>query len=207
MSVMTQAVAAPREEQPIDLSPFPVYRFSVEQYQRMVDVGILTEDDRVELLEGWIVPKMVHGANHDSTVDEDADAIRDRLPDEWRVRDQKAVALSDSQPEPDLAVVRGPATRYRKQHPTPAEIGILVEIAESSLDRDRRKARIYAREEIPVYWIVNLIDSQVEVYSDPTGPTSDPHYRQEQIYKPGESVPLMIDGDEVAQIPVSDLLP
>jgi Uma2 family endonuclease len=73
---------------------------------------------------------------------------------------------------------------------------------------DRRKCRVYARAGIKIYWIVNLVDSQIEVYTNPTGPRSkSPRYRKQHIYGINDKVPLVIDGKEVARIPVRDLLP
>lgn len=207
MSTITQAVAAPPEEQPLDLPPYPVYRFSVEQYQRMIAAGILTEDDRVELLEGWVVPKMVKKPPHDTVIELAQNAIQPRLPADWRIRTQSPITTDDSEPEPDLAIVRGPVRAHLDRHPVPEEVALLTEVADTSLARDRAKCRTYARAKVPFYWIINLIDSQVEVYGDPTGPGPNPQYKQRRVYKGGESIPLVIDGREIAQIPVRDLLP
>jgi len=85
---------------------------------------------------------------------------------------------------------------------------MIIEVAESSLGEDRRdKARIYARAAINVYWIVNLVDMQLEVYTDPSGPIASPAYAKRQDYKPHESAPLIIDGQTLSNIPVRDLLP
>jgi hypothetical protein len=84
----------------------------------------------------------------------------------------------------------------------------VVEVSEGTLARDRGiKKRIYARARISVYWIVNLVDHQIEVYTDPTGPAKRPTYRGEQVYKPGDSIPLVLDGKEIATIDVNDILP
>jgi Uma2 family endonuclease len=87
-------------------------------------------------------------------------------------------------------------------------LGLIVEVAESTLQRDQtRKKRIYARAGIPVYWIVNLIDGRVEVYTDPTGPTPQPDYLQRQDYGPNDAVPVTLDGKPIGQVAVRDLLP
>jgi Uma2 family endonuclease len=94
------------------------------------------------------------------------------------------------------------------RHPTAADVGALLEVSDSTLDSDREdKCRIYARANIPVCWIVNLIDRIVEVYTLPSGPTAAPAYGQRQDYMPGDTVPLVLDGAVVAQVPVVDLLP
>lgn len=184
------------------------YLLSTDQYDRMIDARVLREDDRVELLEGLLVSKMARNPPPDGTLGMVEEALRARLPAGWCIRMQMAVATADSRPEPDLAVVPGPPRRYLKQHPAAAEAALVIEVADSSLDDDReRKGRIYARASIPCYWIVNLIDNQVEVYTDPTGPDEQPHYRKREDFKAPSAMPLVIAGQEIARIPVGDLLP
>jgi Uma2 family endonuclease len=85
---------------------------------------------------------------------------------------------------------------------------MLVEVADATLHRDRTtKKQIYAKEAILVYWIVNLVENQIEVYTDPSGPTENPDYRKRQDYQIKDSVPLIIEGKEIAQVPVRELLP
>jgi Uma2 family endonuclease len=184
-----------------------LYRFTVEQYERMTEVGILGAKDRVELLEGWIIAKMTQNPPHNAGVDYTQEALRSLLPPEWRVREQKAIRLADSEPEPDVAVVKGPPNRYARRHPVPADIGALIEVADTSLlDDRRRKIPLYARARIPVYWIVNLPESRVEVYTQPKAGKS-PTYQHRQDYGIDDSVPVVIDGKELGRIPVRDLLP
>src|SRR5205823_2588074 len=105
------------------------------------------------------------------------------LPPDWSLRIQSAITLSDSEPEPDLAVVRGDERRYAAHHPRPADVGLLIEVADSTLLGDRAdKGRIYARAGIAIYWIVNLIDRQVEVYSAPSGSGDSSAYGQRTDY-------------------------
>ncbi len=187
--------------------PFPSRRFTVDEYRRMGETGVLTEDDRVELLEGLVVTKMIHNPPHDSSVHLTDDALRQRLPAGWHTRIQSSVTTDDSEPEPDVAVVRGSARDYSARHPGPHDIGLVIEVADASLRSDRNKRRLYARARIICYWIVNLVDLQVEVYSDPSGPHESPRYREEAIYRADQSLPLVLDGKEIGQIPVRDLLP
>jgi len=189
------------------VSPFPVRRFSVEEYRRLGEIGVLTENDRVELLEGWIVPKMNLNPPHSVTVQLVDDATRKVLPAGWCVRIQDAVSTNDSEPEPDIAVVRGAIRDYSQRHPGPESIAVLVEVADTSLVRDRYKCQLYGGANIPVYWIVNLIDQRIEVYTEPTGPDPNPSYRRRDDYVPDDDVPLVINGREVTRIKVSDLLP
>lgn len=173
----------------------------------MIETGVLTENDRVELLDGQIVAKMTHNPPHDAAVDLTQSEVAAVLPSGWRVRVQSAITLARSEPEPDVAVVRGPARRYVRSHPRPPDIGLLVEVADATLRFDRiRKARAYARARIPVYWIVNLMDLCVEVYTEPRAGRS-PAYRLRRDYARNEAVPVVIDGREIARISVRDLLP
>lgn len=186
----------------------PVRRFTVDEYHRMIASGILHEGDPVELLEGWLVLKMTRNPPHDVALSLLSDEVSRRLPADLFARIQSAITTSDSEPEPDLAAVRGPRRRYASRHPGPQEILLVAEVADASLQMDRDdKGRIYARENLPIYWIVNIPDAQVGVYTDPSGPGLSPAYRQRRDYGPAESVPLILDGVEVGQIPVRDLLP
>lgn len=187
--------------------PFPVRRFTVEEYRRLGESGVLGEDDRVELLEGWIVPKMIHNPPHDAAVELAQAALQARLPAGWRLRIQSAIAMPDSEPEPDLAVVRGSIRDHARRHPEPHEIALVVEVAASSLPLDRAKGRLYARVGVPMYWIINLAEGRVEVYAEPTGPASSPAYGRQSVFAAGDLVPVTIAGQEAAGVPVADLLP
>jgi hypothetical protein len=188
--------------------PYPIRPFTVDEYHRLIKAGVLTEDDPVELLEGWIVPKMPRNMPHDVCIDKSQEALRRFLPPGWRLRVQSAITLTDSEPEPDLAIVPGPPERYLAHHPLPEDIAALMEVADSSLQRDRQdKGRMYARARIAVYWVMNLVDGQVEVYTDPSGPDPVPCYRQRQDYDRNATVPLVISGQVVGQVALRDLLP
>ena len=106
--------------------------------------------------------------------------------------------------EPDLSVIQGRRNDFLGRHPGPKEIALLIEVADSSLHRDRGvKWSAYARSRVPVYWIINLIDRQVEVYLKP----SRGRYRSTEIYQPGQDVPVVITGAEFGRIAVNDVLP
>jgi Uma2 family endonuclease len=184
------------------------HRFTVDEYHKLIEIGLLTEDDNLELLEGYLVQKMSRNPPHDSSLHACLMALLAAVPDGWIVRPQSAVTLAGSEPEPDLAVVRRDADRYRTRHPGPTDVGLVVEVAESTLPSDRTdKLRIYARAGLPVYWIVNLTDRQVEVYGQPSGPTANPDYATRQTYKPGDGVPVALGGQPVGTVPVAELLP
>jgi len=189
------------------LPPAPPRQFTVAEYHHMVETGVFSQNERFELIDGWVVPKMTRNPPHDVCLMLAPEAIRPLLPRRWHLRIQSAITTQDSEPEPDIAVVRGPARRYLRQHPGPADIALVIEIAESSLDLDRDvKGPMYARAGITIYWIINLIDNQVEVYTDHVGGRKA-RYRRHKDYGNNSAVPLIIDGKEAGRIPVRDLLP
>src|SRR4051812_3656454 len=135
MSTLT-TVAKPLER--IVNDPYWLRQFSVAEYHQMVQTGILTPDDRVELLEGWIVNKMSMNPPHASSVSRVRRRIDKVLPDHWTMRIQVPITLSDSEPEPDIALARGDEEVYDDRHPKPADIGVLIEVGDSSVIADRR---------------------------------------------------------------------
>lgn len=186
-----------------------VYRYTKEQYLQLRDSGILgDENEKLEFVEGLLLPKMSRKPPHDSTLDLLEDLIRSLLPTGWRVRSQKAVDLDRGQPEPDIAVVLGPASRYASHHPIPSEIAFVIEITDTTLTRDRRlKLPGYARNGIAEYWIVNLVDRVVEVYTSPaTSLTGEPIYSLKKDYRNGQTIPVFIHGQEIGQIAVDAFL-
>jgi Uma2 family endonuclease len=107
-----------------------------------------------------------------------------------------------------VAVVRGDPGQYERSHPGPQEVALVVEVADASLYRDRSiKKQIYARAGIPIYWIVNLQDRRIEVYTAPSGPADLPDYRQHEDYAAGMELPLTIEASEAGRISVATLLP
>ena len=185
-----------------------LYRLNVKQYHDMIRTGILMDGDPVELLEGLLVKKMAKNPPHCLSCGLTHDALQALLPTGWHLKTQGAVTTKDSEPEPDIAAVRGARRQYAQRHPGPKDVALSVEVSDTSLRRDRtKKKRIYARARVPVYWIINLADRQIEVYTDPTGPTKKPDYRQRQDYGPDDQVPVILDGQEVGRLVVRDLLP
>jgi Uma2 family endonuclease len=204
---MSSVVAAPPAAVLRESMPLSCHRFTVEQYHAMIDTGILTGADRCELLEGWIIDKMTHNPPHDGCILLAQTLFLPKLPSDWVLRIQSALTLAHSASEPDLLIAQGPARRYCQSHPTPKETGLLVEVADSTLVIDREfKSLVYAQAHIEIYWIINLIDSCVEVFTEPRA-GKVPAYRQRRDYPIGESVPLVLDGHEIARIPVRELLP
>jgi Putative restriction endonuclease len=201
-------------EVPTPMTPVPtlvpadtLHRFSVKSYDRMTRDGTLTDEDRVELLEGVVYDKMPHTAPHDSSLSRlHARLFRFLDPLGFVVRCQCAATFPTSMPEPDIAVVPGPESEYDEVRPAAADLLLVVEVSDTTLARDRGlKMRVYARGKVPVYWIVNLTDGLVEVYTNPRGGRS-PAYRTRTDFHPGDSIPVVIGKKAVGTVAVSDIL-
>jgi Uma2 family endonuclease len=182
--------------------------FTLDEYHKMIKTGVLTDGEPYELLEGYLVKKMSRGELHDAAIQALLKRFVRLLPAGWDLRAQCAVTLNaGSEPEPDFAFVRGDETIYRNHHPGPAEIGLLVEVSNTSLTVDREdKGRIYARAGIPIYWVVNLVDKVIEVYSQPSGPCEEPSYATHDGYSTASSAPVVLDGITVGTIGVADVI-
>jgi Uma2 family endonuclease len=183
-------------------------RFSVSEYHRLIELGILTEDDNLELLDGYLVHKMSRNPPHDAAIQKALKKWLRLLPPGWDLRVQSAITLTESEPEPDFAIVRGDETTYVARHPSPADIGLVIEVSDSTLQGDRDdKGSIYAEAGIDCYWIVNLIDRQVEVYTVPSSPGTAPRYGNRVDHRGSDTVSILLGGTALIQISVQDLLP
>ena len=189
--------------------PFPIARFSVDQYHRMIESGAFTEDNRLELIEGWVVQQMAKGPGHEYAVGQGEDLLRARIPAGWHVHNQAPITQTNSEPEPDLAIVRGDRGVYRRRHPVPSEIALVVEVSETTLDTDRVdriRGRTYGSAGIAEYWIINLVDRCVEVYARPAA-ASELGYASRKIFRAGETIAVHVAGRDLGTLAVSDLLP
>jgi len=174
----------------------------------MIRTGILTEDDPVELLDGWLVEKMIKSRAHTLGTRLVRAAIEATISPGRYVGSQEPVTLAASEPEPDALVVHGQPADHPDSQPGARDVALVVEIADATLRRDRGlKKAIYAEAEIPAYWVVNLAENQIEVYTDPSGPAEKPDYRQRRDFRPGEDVPVLLEGHEVGVVRVADVLP
>jgi len=201
---MSAALVLPRYVIPAE----PVYRMTVAQYHAAIRAGVFGEGDPIELLEGLLVQKMSKNRPHVVALAELLQQINVFLPSGWFTQTQDPITLEDGEPEPDLAVVRGSARDYREGHPRPADVGLVVEVSDPTLDRDRGiKLRSYARAGLPAYWIVNLVDRCVEVYTAPDAAASTPTYRTRTTWGPGGVVELAFGGASYGHIRVDDVLP
>jgi Uma2 family endonuclease len=180
-------------------------RLTVAEYHVLVRAGAFDAGGRVELLNGLLVTPKPRGPAHDNAVYLLARRLDRMAPDGWVVRSQSGATLSDdTEPEPDVLIARGGEHTFASRHPTPADAALVVEVADSSLRRDRREElAIYAAAGVPEYWVVNVPDRQVEVYTRPAGD----FYDTLAVYGPGRAVPVVLDGTAVGEIAVADLFP
>jgi Uma2 family endonuclease len=197
-----QEAQAPGECDPV-LTPTPhLHRFTVAEYVRMGEVGIFGEDDRVELIDGVIVEMAPIGPEHASQVTKLQHRLTLLLGDRALVPGQNPIVLDDgSMPEPDVVIARFRADYYQERHPRPEDIILIIEVADSSVVFDRRsKSLLYARAQVPEYWMFNLPDRAIEVFRSPT----EAGYREVTTLRPGDrlSILLLPEGD----LDVADLL-
>ncbi|MFN8446866.1 MAG: Uma2 family endonuclease, partial [Caldilineaceae bacterium] len=128
-----------------------LWRISVEQYHAMIRSGAFDEDAPIELLEGWLVEKMPKSPSPALATDLVAEYLRAAIRPGWFVRTQDPITLTDSEPEPDVCVIKGNLRQYAQQHPQATDVGLVIEISDSSLGKDRgSKKRIYAHAGIPI---------------------------------------------------------
>ena len=162
-------------------------------------------DARIELIDGRIFRRDDMNPPHVVATGRAKRAIESVLPSGRFIRKEEPVRILDfNEPFPDLAVAHGDLETYADHHPGPEDVSLVIEISDTTLTKDRGvKQENYARAGIPFYWIVNLVDRQVEVYSDP----QPGGYATRIDYRSGQSVPLVLDGKTVGHVAVDDMLP
>ncbi|MGL4419261.1 MAG: Uma2 family endonuclease [Gemmataceae bacterium] len=183
-------------------------RFTLAQYQSMVEKGILTKEDKVELLNGWITNKMTINPRHSYTVRLLTTFLFGQLPPLYQLQIQQPVQIQDreSQPEPDLCIFRGGLGDYVDSHIPVAAVALIIEVSGSSYPIDSKaKLSLYAAAGIPQYWIVNLAEERFEIYSDPESASA--RYRQRADFGRGTTVPVVLGGVSLGQLAVDTILP
>lgn len=160
-------------------------RFTVDEYYKMIELGMLKDYEKAEIIEGELIQKMPIGDRHAAAVDFLNRFITKSVSDNVLVKIQNPVRLSDyNEPEPDIALAD--LTKYDgRRHPQPAEILLLIEVSDSTLKYDRStKLVLYAEAEIPEVWIVNLPNDIIEIHTKPGSGI----YQLTKIYKRGETL-------------------
>lgn len=160
--------------------------FNVDEYYRMAEVGLLSEDDRVELIEGEIVEMSPIGCTHAGTIDRSSTFLNRKLGDTVIVRVQNPVRISDfSEPQPDIALLKPRKDFYTNAHPTAEDVLVVIEVADTSLNYDRNvKLPLYARAGILEAWLMVLPKDTIEVHSEP----ENGKYKKIQRLKRGKTL-------------------
>jgi len=155
----------------IAAEPVKERRFTVTEYHQLGEVGVIGPDERVELIHGKIFEMSPIGPTHAFLVRTLNQLFSAQLPQNCLLDSQSPIRLDqENEPEPDVAVLRGPGKRYRDRLPSAEDVLLLVEVADSSLKFDRtEKLALYADHAVPEVWIVNVIDRQIERYGEPVG--------------------------------------
>jgi len=174
----------------------------------MIEQGILTEDDKVELVAGVLFHKMPKKGPHSISSREMFKALDRLLPSGYFATREDPVRIPEyDEPEPDVSIIRGQSRDYSIQ-PDASRVALVVEISDTTLAYNRGdKLPAYATGSIPAYWIVNLIARQLEVYTEPSGPLDPLGYRRCQVLGPTDHIELSIDGQILGRIAISSLLP
>ncbi|MBC6422904.1 MAG: Uma2 family endonuclease [Hormoscilla sp. SP5CHS1] len=165
-----------------------IRRLTVEEYHRLGEMGIIDPDEKVELIEGQIIKKPVKGTPHSAAVARTDNLLRNRLGEQVLVRLQDPVRLDDySEPEADIAVVMPDPLYYEDHHPTPREVYLIIEVADTTLRSDRElKAKVYAKSGIADYWVLDVNNRQLYVFREP----SPKGYQSQVILKDHANISL-----------------
>jgi Uma2 family endonuclease len=200
-AALNGSVAGGPPAAPAPLGLDDLYRMTVDEYER---ISGMLDDDRIELIDGYLVRKMGKKPPHVWAVETLLLAFLALLPIGYFCRKEDPVRIPDlDEPEPDVAVIRGSRADFRGRIPECKEVALIVEVSETTLARDQGpKLLAYARAGIPTYWIVNLVDGRIELYTDP----SSDGYKTRRDFQADQDVPVVIDGTEVGCIGVNDIL-
>ncbi len=162
---------------------------SVKEYDRMIEHGILTSEDKVELLNGVIIKKMPKGTKHAALNDLAGEIFREKLGNQIIIRNQNPIVLDDfSEPEPDIVLAKPPREKYFENHPTTEDVLLIIEISDTTLGRDRfAKGSAYAKAGVRQYLVFNVQDETIEDYREPDADG----YQFKKTYRRGEQFNLV----------------
>lgn len=185
----------------ISIKDLPLLEWTVRRYHRLTEEGILEEDDKIELLNGQLIKMSPVGILHAACVKKLRKLLGKILPEEMVIGIQDPVILNDlSEPEPDISILRPKADFYASGKPGVKDILLLIEVADTSLEKDREvKLPLYARAGVPEVWIVDLVKKTVEQYKNP----GKDGYYSSRVCRKGES----LSTDLIPEIFVKDILP
>jgi Uma2 family endonuclease len=185
-----------------------IYLFTADQLLQMIEHGIIPDEVDVELWNG-VIYKMTKGAGHNYTVAATGEALRGVVPPGYHVREEKSGRYGRyNLPEPDVMVVRGPASAFKRQHPQLSDVALVVEVCHHSPEQDcGKKSGWYAEAGIPVYWVINIAARAVDVFSRPEKGDAGTSYAIRVTVAEGGELVIVVDGRELGRVAVADLLP
>jgi Uma2 family endonuclease len=186
---MSAVLETQEKHAPVKFTGMKTRPISVREYDRMIEIGLFDEDERIELLNGEIIEIMPKGTRHAAFNDLVSDLLRELLGNKSIIRNQNPIILNDfSEPEPDIVVAKQPRDKYFAQHPTPEDILLILEVSDTALTYDRDvKSVFYARAGINQYLILNLIDETIEDYREP----APDGYGFKKTYRRGDAFSLV----------------
>lgn len=187
------------------------YDLTIDLLARMVESGLIPQDRRVYLRDGRLYEKMAKTKAHGYVGAAINRAFSRYLPEDWSLWPESTIVLDPTNaPLPDFAVIRGANPldfAAPERYPTPGDVGLLIEIAVTSLRDDLTMAlEQYARAAIPAYWVVDVPGRRILAHAEPRVVDGRGEYARVEIYRPGQSIPLVLDGQEAALIPIDELL-
>lgn len=146
------------------------YLFNVDEYHQLIEVGILGPEDRIELIHGELTMMPPIGPEHSSYTRRLTNLLPRKLPDNVVLQMNEPVTIAPgSEPQPDAAIVKAKPDNYRKAHPTPKDVLLIIEVADSSSNFDNKvKGKLYGKAGIPEYWIIETAENLVRVFTDPS---------------------------------------
>jgi Uma2 family endonuclease len=208
VSVPITEASAPPIEQP-EVSWGSLKRFTVDEYHKLIQLGIINEDGGCELLKGLVFRKTGKNRRHSLVTRRIRELLEPLLNDfDCYVDSQEPLVALDSEPEPDVYVVRGKPEDYQNEQLAAKDVLLVIEVAETTLQHDRiTKKWVYSEAGIPVYWIVNLVNRQIEIYTQPSGPAERPDFGDCQVVPESGEVAVVIEGKEVGRLKLSEIMP
>ncbi len=203
----TATVVAPSQAATADVP----YDLTIDLFARMVESGLIPRDRRVFLSNGRLYEKMAKTKAHGFVGAAITRAVNRRLPDGWSLWPESTIVLDPTNaPLPDFALIRAADPldfAAPDRYPGPGDVGLLIEVAVTSLHDDLTTAlEKHARALIPIYWVVDVLDRRILIHTEPRVVNGRGEYARVETYRPGQSLPLVLDGQEVARIAFDELL-
>ena len=183
------------------------YLFSVDDFYRMIDADIFPDEARVGLWDGRIYERMAKKQPHAVASSKVITALIRALPNGWFLSSENPITIGhDKAPLPDMMVLRGEPDDYAKRRPTVADVGLVIELSDSSLRADTGpKLAGYAAAGVPAYWVLNLVADVIHIYESPIA--AERRYASKRIVPRGGSCDLILDGTNFGAVAARDLLP